>query len=621
MLLLTDLQVRVSAHQSQTHDLRKENFVTQGAFRAAQLCKADQGAVKSQRGKLDLVCKLLVSAGIIEEGDSGGLRVREHKEERQPDVVQQFPDENGNNAVVYLEECLARVEEDIARIEKASRAAIEEARRAVSTASDLYVQADKKCRQVQKECHDRLGESLEESGERIETNSTRIFHLAAEVEGLTKAMKEGGAVAKPPGIVREETGVVFSAEIADLPQQQTTATMSPPPKSPVERSRPARLQKRSAVKRREEDDDDEPAQTQDDASRSGEDRSARPGVLGEPCPDNHGHPGGSVRAAFLANSLKQATSPPAQRRRHSTYVGRRVVLSRSKEGTAARGVVVGPMRPQEDPSADEQETAPSSWGRASSWPLLGNEASVAARRWHDLRGSDQVNTDAETGGKRSDNSVRGDTPNRERVLRGSDGPETAKPTPAGLGDVEAMPSSPPLRMLDPAIGDQTDESLARPRRQDDDTPQSPKKSEKSQQSGDLSEYHQAVDNSTNRPDHRQPPPSPRALTRMTANEAAEALQGVATPSLGRPVHTTEEEQHGSATSTAAAVVGLDTNTGVPGARLACLVDTPDLWCPRDTWDDAGADELSSSEGSSTVVVAVAEERSHESRDAHASPPE
>eukprot|EP00903_Cladosiphon_okamuranus_P008710 g8344.t1 len=362
------------------HDLREQNFVTQGAFRAALLCKADQGPVKSQRAKLDIVCKLLVSAGILEEGDSGGLCVREHKEEEsKPDVVQQASDGNGDNTV-YLEESLARAEEDIARIEKVAAVAIEEARRVASIASRLRAQVHENCQQVQK-CCDRLDESLEGSGERIETNSSRIFHLAAEVEGLSRTVTERGAAAKPARVAREETGEVFSVEIAHLPPQQTTATMEPPP---------------------------EPA------------------------------------------------ASPTQRRQNTSIV----TMGESDEHGNTKG---------------EDDIAP-----------------------------------------------------------------------------------------------------------------------KPQQSDDLSDNVQAGD------DHRQAPRSPRSLARMTANEAAEALHGI-TPNLGRRVNTTEEQDEPSPTAAA----GMD--TAFPGARLARLVDTPGLWCPRDTWDDAGAADLSSSEGSSTTAV-VAEER-------------
>lgn len=574
----------MDTQQSHMHDLRKENFVTQGAFRAAQLCKADQGAVKSQHGKLDLVCKLLVAAGILEEGAASGLCVRERKEESKSDVIQQVTDGPGT---AYLEDCLARADSDIERIEKASRAASDEARRATLMVSNACMQVDEKCQQVRKEFCDRLDESLEESGERIETNSTRIFHLAAEVEGLTALVKERGAAAKPLGIAREETGEVFSVEIADLPQQ-ATATIAPPPQLAVERTpTEGRQKERSAVTRREKD---EPEETQDTAVRRSREyqNNPRPGVLGDPCSENHDHPEASIRAAFLATSL-QARSPPAWRRRHSTYVGRRVVLSRSKEGTAAARLVVGPMRPQEDRSIDDQAIQ-SSWAKASSWPLLANEAAAAAHRMQDVRGSAQVNTDAAAGVEGNHNSVRGGTPNLELVLHGSARPETTKLVSASAGPgVEAMPSYSPPRRRTPAIGDQTGELLAGAHRQDD-------VAQKSEQSEDLSESLQAGDNSTRTSDHRQPPPSPQSLARMTANEAAEALQGVTTPSLGRRV-STAEERHGSLSTIAA--VGID--AGSHGARLACLVDTPGLWCPRDTWDDVGAAEMSSSEGSSTVV--------------------
>lgn len=584
---MIDLQSQINTQRSQTHDLRKEKFVTQGAFRAALLCKADQGAVKSQRGKLDLVCKLLVSAGILEQSASSGLCVREQKEESKPDVIQQVSDGNGDSTA-YLEECLARVEEDIARIESASRAAMEEAQRAVSMASKSCVRANEKCQQVENECRDRLDESLEGSGERIETNSTRIFHLAAEVEGLTKLVKERGAAARPLEVSREETGEVFSVEIADLPHHQPTATIASPPQPAVERILTEPCRKGLVVTRREED---APEDTQGKVRRSREDHDPRPGVLDEPCSENHDHPEPSVRAASFATNRTQATSPPAWRRRHSAYAGRQVAVSRRKEDSAPARLVVGPMRPQEDRSVDEQ-AKPSLRARRSPWPLLANEAAATACRLQDVRAFEQViNTDAEAGGEGKRNSVGGDTLNMdELVLHGSDQPEVSTPIiRADQGD-EELPNLSPFDRRTPPIGDQTDDLLAGRCRQDDIAPES-------NEIEDPFENLQAGQDTVNRPDHRQPAPSPLSLTRMTATEAAKALQGVTSPSLARRFNPTEEQNISSST-TAATGMG----TGFPGARLACLADTPDLWCPRDTWDDVGAAESSSSEGSSTVVA-------------------
>lgn len=525
----------MNTQQSHMYDLRKQNYVTEGAFRAAQLCKADHGALKLQRGKLDFVCKLLVAADILEEGESGGLRVREKQEESKPDVVQQLSDGNGNNSV-YLEECLVRAVEDIARVEKASAAAIE------AMAENLRMQVDEKCQQVHRECCDRLDESLEDSEGRIATNSTRICHLAAEVEGLSRKIKEREAAARPPGITR-----VFSMEIADLPHQQTTTAIASPPQTAVDSTPRERRQKPSAVTRREEDP------------------NPHPGVLGESCFEDQNHPEGGVRATFLATSLKQATSPPA--RRHSTYVG-----------TAAGRMVVWPMRPQEDRPASDDQATPRSWARTSSWPLLANEAAAAARRLQGVKGSEQVNINAEAGGESEGKpgSLGGGTPIVEFALHGGDRPDTTKSAPG----VEAMAGG---------------------RRQNDIA-------QKSQQSEDPPENHQAVDNSTDTSERRQPPLSPQSLARMTANEAAEALLGVTTPRLGRRVNN-PEEQNGPSSATAAVA----TDTGVPGARLTCIAGTPDLWCPRATWDDVGAAEFSESEGSSTTVAA-AEARSQKSRD-------
>lgn len=655
----TDLQGQVDTHQSLLHDLRRENFVTQGAFTAALLCKADKGMVKSQRWKLDLVSKLLVSAGILEDGaDGSGLCVREQKESKSC-VVQQVASENDNTA--YLEECLAHVEEDIARIEKVARSATVEAQRAVATAAEasarsekattqcLHVdkkcrqvdekcqQADEKCQQMEKQCCDRLDESLEETGERIETNSTRIFHLAIEVEGLAKSIQERKAAATPLAFAREETGEVFSVELADLPSKKqrpretTTATAAVPPKqqqATEKRRSEEKRQKRPSFMRRKTKDESEEMHEELCMSRRGEDQNhrapCRPGVLGEPSPEGRTHTEASnIRTPFLAASLKQAAPPP--RHRHSTYIGRRAVMLSGRKESAASRLVIGPVRPQEDRLAANQAT-PCSWARASSWPLLASEAPAAvSRQLHDLKadGEQATSTDDADVGAEENSLVRRDhaTPNLELALaqggprrrettklksEGEAPPDGGAVPPNGPSSLASDPggdgmiSCSPLHRRTTATGDHTDELWPEPHHDGEQNI-----AQSAHQSGDLSIQHQGTSNT------EQPRSSPsQLLERMTAKEAAEALRGASAP---RRRDNSSEEFDGALSTTVVTrrsscdLIGtefdsLSVRVESPGTRLACLGDTPELWCPRDTWDDAGAPESSSSDGSSTAIA-------------------
>ncbi len=570
------------------HDLRREKFVTQGAFMAAQLCKADQGTVKWQRGKLDLVCKLLVSAGIFEEGAGGGdLHVREREDERRPSMAQQKAD--GDTKAACQEERLERAEKCIARVEELAREASEDARSAAAAAAKACARSEQlltrsrkvqeECSQVEKKCCDHLDQSLEESGERIETNSTRIFHLAAEVEGLTNLVKERGVAVRAVPIDREETGEIFSVEVADLPPEQlsrqTTATLDTARRRVTEgRLKPEKKQAQGAVATTKKK---KPEGTRDKVERSGEGRNLRPGILGEPCSEDQTQAEvDRTRAALLVGSLKHPASPPAWYRRHSTYIGRRVVPSERKE-VAAPGMLVGPVRPQ------EERSFPSSWSRSSSWPRLVNEVEPTTRP-HDLRAYQQSNIGAGAGTENDDLGRRGRSmPNATLTITSTDRGDD--------GTVRAA-----------ATVDRADEIPPDTRRHDEIA--------ESDHRGDRHSNHlpaEEIDASEN----RQPPPSPKRLVSMTANEAARALQEVA--SQKRRKVSTEEECDGALRTRAAARMNTESEsllvrTGSPGARLANLGGTPILWCPQDTWNDGGAPETSSSDGSSTAVVVVEGER-------------
>lgn len=570
----TDLQGQVDTHQSQLHDMRQEKFVTQGAFTAALLCKADQGVIKSQRWKQDLVCKLLISAGILEDdADGGGLRVREQAISK-PSAARQAA--SGDDNTAYIEECLAHTEKEIARVEKVAMSAITEAQHAVATAAEAHAksekartqcmhvnercrqverkcrQADEKCQQVEKKCCDRLDKSFEEHDERIETNSTRIFHLAAEVEGLAKLTQERKVVTTPLAISREETGEVFSVELANLPPKQQQQVIEKP-----------RSEDASVTSNKTKDDAEETHEELRISGRKGDQdhhASCRPGVLDESSPDGRTDTeADNIRTAFLAESLRQVAPPP--RRRHSTYTGRHAAVLPERMDSVASRLVVRPVRPQEDRPTANQAT-PSSWARASSWPLLMRKAPAAvevtaAGQLRDLKHDREpkTSTDADVGPEENSLIRRGhSTPILKLTLAYGELPrlETTKLNAEGgtlLGGAVSESDAPPITSGSGGAGN----------------------------------------------DNQEPPLSPsERLERMTGKEAAEALLGASTTVVTR---------RGSCELVGADVDRISARAKSPGTGLACLGDTPELWCPRDTWDDdRGAPGSSSSDGSSTAIA-------------------
>lgn len=629
--------------------MRQEKFVTQGAFTAALLCKADQGVIKSQRWKLDLVCKLLISAGILEDdADKGGLCVRE-QEGSKPSTIQQAAPGNDNTA--YLEECLAHTEEEIARVEKVAMSATTEAQRAVAVAAEASArsqkattqcvhvnerfwqveekcrQAGEKCQQTEKKCCDRLDESLEESGERIETNSTRIFHLANEMEGLAKSIQDRKVAATPLGNTREETGKIFSVELANLPAKQefptreiaSTAAVPPQQQQQQAKEKPRseeKRQRRESTTRRETKHDAEETHEELCISRREGDQDdralCRPGVLDEPSPESPPNTeADNIRANFLTASLMQAAPP--RRRRHSTYVGRRAAMLPGRKESAASGLIIGPVRPQEDRPTANQET-PSSWARASSWPLFASEdpsVAAAARQMHDRKAcrEQKTSTYADSGTEENTLVRRGQsTPSLELALAhgglprrattnlraegkvplGGFVPASDPPSIASRPGSDGTITCPPPQGRAATIGDHANDLCPESFHNGESIAQSARRTE------GLSGQHQG----TTRKENRQPPLSPsQRLERMTRTEAAEALLGASTTAVA--TRRSSRELMGTD------VDSLSARAESPGTRLACLGDTPDLWCPRDTWDDddgeAPAGSLSS-DGSSTAIA-------------------
>lgn len=659
MLPKTDLQGQVDAHQNQLRDMRQEKFVTQGAFTAALLCKADQGVIKSQRWKLDLVCKLLISAGILEDNaDKGGLCVRE-QEESKPSAVQQVAPGNDNTA--YPEECLAHTEEEIARVEKMAMSASTEAQRAVAVAAEASArsqkamtqcvhvnercwqveekcrQADEKCQQTEKKCCDRLDDSLEESGERIETNSTRIFHLANEIEGLAKSIQDRKVAATPIGITREETGEVFSVELANLPAEKetpgetATSTAAAPPqqqqkqatmeKPRSEERRPRRASTtRSKTKYNPEEKHEELCVSSRREGDQDHHAPCRPGVLDEPSPE--GRPdtlADNIRTGLLSASPMQAAPP--RLRRHSTYVGRRAAMLPGRKESEASGLVVGLVRPQEDQPIVNQAT-PSSWARASSWPLLASEApaaaavAAAAHQMHHRKAHREPTTTPADAGTEDNSSVRrgqstpslelelahGGLPRRETTKLRAEGksvpleglvPASDPPSTASGPGGDGMTTCPPLHgRTATTIGEHTNDLRPESLHDGDNN-----NTQRACRSEDLSEQHQGT---TGGKENRQPPLSPsQRLERMTRTQAAEALLGASATAVSK-------RRSLSCELMGTGVDSLSPRAESPGIRLASLGGTPELWCPRDTWDDDGDEEAPagslSSDGSSTAIA-------------------
>lgn len=569
---------------------------------AAQLCKADKGTVKSQRGKLDLVCELLVSAGIFEEETGGGLCVREQAEEEAKPCAPVQPAHTEIGRTAFLEESLTHAEEAIARIDRSVEAASVEAKRTAAAAAgansrlnkvaarcglveERCAGTDKRCRQVEEWCtaaveegRSRLDESLEETRELIETNSTRIFHLAAEVEGLARANKASPAAARRLALAREETGDIFSVEVADFPPEQqeghgrTTAT---PPKATVgKRKDEIRERLKPGVGRAKKDPGETPNLS---TLAEGENHHVpcRPGVLDEPESSPRAD---SAKTCGMESSKQHPAPPSAQRRCSSTYSGRRVVVVSPEIKDPPAGLIAGPVRPP------EHHATPGVWSRASSWPLLSTEAGAHGAG---------AGTDAGTGEERKGMVLRRDysMPNLGLTSRTHDGP----PDVARIKLAGTVPAIDPSLVAAGAVRDvpfHPHTTAIADRREGSDTAEHHR--------GDEENAREALarDDSTTKENHhhvgdtcddtgnkdRQPPARSQALAAMTAQEVAEAL-GIAAVAQGRPHNTaaTDEDFDG----------GLSGRLTSPGTRLACL---------GNPLHDLGGNEESSSDGSSTTAA-------------------
>lgn len=371
IIVFTVLRTQVDQQHQIVLDLRREEFVTQGAFMAAQLCKADAGVLKSQDGKLGRLCDLLVAADVLDRDAAGGLCIR--KSEIKESRGEQVGGINSGKQLI-LDKSIERVEEVV----ESATTAVAEAKRAAKSVGSLWQQVDSSWTKAAKSCSG-LEEEMEKHKQRIETNSTRIFHLAAEVEQVAARKCCADRVSLTSG---EEPA--FEVEIADLSTQKQALTNTPG----------VELEVPQIDTKVQEDDSNEVT----DGVRFG--TVLKTTVKIEPHPggldapeflDIPNHPGvfddvpghedppdppcmhdvlsaesseGAARIAYFTTHRKEVESPTERRR--PDYIGRRVIPG--KNGAQ----VVEPVRPHVSrPNAEH--ASPNSWTRVYQPPLTAPE--------------------------------------------------------------------------------------------------------------------------------------------------------------------------------------------------------------------------------------------------------
>ena len=579
------LQERANQQQTFMSDLRREKYVTQGAFMAAQLCKADKGELAVQRGKLDLVCSLLISAGVLDQGAGGEFSVSGYASK--------------HSAVADQAVKRVALEEKIARVESAVTEARDEGHRATMVAAEASKAAEKvagQCRQVERKCATAgarssvLEEGMDEGRRRTEANSTRIYELSAEVERLERLAESNRnslELVATSLTSREDKNSSSAEEVAgqDLNPHEKRLEVSTSPGldvAPEEAPREGCGTPDLTPKAEWGDfEEDRGVITTALVGASEERVPRRPGVLGPPGP-----PG-----CLEADTRKHTTTPTSRRR--STRSSRRVFSGKE------RVQPVDPVRPQAGRPRAEQAT-PNSWARAS-WPSLANE-----KDHHLVRPESCLPDKADTKpGKRLVREC--STPN---LIVSPEHKQLWQPTgsEASLGCA--------TRSDDPGIGsrDTTVDLPPRGCHGDGDYKDEPHTND--HESGDpstsvASTYQPRSTNSQHRND-------PEDLATTTVGEA-DALLGALTwgrrESSGRrgklgelELRRVSEDENNSGDDekkAGRAIIGngggsTDLSTGRAdsrGGRLAYLEGVPKFWRPRATWDL----EAASSSGSSTSV--------------------
>lgn len=559
VVIVPALQGQVTQQQQIMLDLRRENFVTQGAFKAAQLCKADTGTVKLQRGRLDLVSNLLVSAGILEEGAGGGLSIRK----------------------CTAVDTTRTLKEGIARAEKAARAAADRAQRAAGEAAKAQTIAEEvadRCRQVDQRCStistrcSEVKEDIVEDRQRIETNSTRIFHLAAKVERLAETQH---VVHRPTGqqLTCRETRDIIAVEIADLALQERckdTASAgshveSAPAETPNQREN-------SLFNSRKENDVDVPNGVVPIVLSTHKGSvPCRPGVLDE---SEHDCLVQAIRPAFLAANQKNIASPNAWRR--AKCFGRTPIKEKD-------GAQMGhPVRSKVDHPRTKQ-AAPNSWARAS-WPLLANKE-VGCTRAKDNENADiapvKVLMRHES------------TPN---VARGTVHDKFGKETKTNTRQESTIKSA--NHSIVVTCGDTTDVTSGSTAVADKINASRPRAHDNAARSAVNASTQYLLDKGS----RCSPPHHAEGITtngskasvetgpagKCKNNKAGDLVAGVLglpqgddhKNTRGRNEHwdTAIEEGYGGNADSQ------EVTTAARGTTLACLEGAPTLWCPRDSWD-------------------------------------
>ena len=327
---------------------------------AAQLCKADKGELAVQRRKLDLVCSLLISAGVLDKGVRGEIAVSGH----------------ASKLSAVADQAVKRValEGKIACAESAAKEARDEGQRATVAAAEASKAAEKvasQCRQVERNCATAsarfsvLQEGMDEGRRRTEANSTRIFELSAEVERVERLAESNHnslqLVATPLASREERNSSCSAEEVADLdisPQEEQLEASNSPgldvahatEETPREGCGTPIVAPKAEWGGSEEHGE---AITTALVDPSEERLPRRPGVLDAPGP----------RGSFEVDTRKHTATPTPRRR--STRTSRRVFSGKE------RAQAVDPVRPLAGRPRAEQAT-PNSWARAS-WPSLANE--------------------------------------------------------------------------------------------------------------------------------------------------------------------------------------------------------------------------------------------------------
>lgn len=376
-VMVPALQRKVNEQRLIIRDLRSERYVTQGAFMAAQLLKADKGVVKFQRTKLDRLCYLLVSAGVLEESSDGLVARGKGSTERTAMVVddsaKQLPQEID---IERVEKMVRRAQYEAQRatdeIERATKA-VAEAMAKTGVVAAQCAEIDKKCSMTAGRCSG-LEEAAKNERQRVETNSTRIYNLAAEVE---RVAERESAVHEPSPRTSTFVGEreeLFAKKIA-TPQASCeegasqSSTERTPTKIPGENAEHNMLVRRAEASNPINLNPTMPNGTVETVpTESFKNLPRRPGALESPGGDISAQ-NPLTRAALL--TINPGGAPCSTTSRRATYVGRRVVPGMDREQ------MVDPIRPRGDRPRAGQAT-PNSWARAS-WPSLTSESADHTR--------------------------------------------------------------------------------------------------------------------------------------------------------------------------------------------------------------------------------------------------